>query len=318
MRCATLAWLGVLAASCATDLPSKTGAAFRVVKAEQPAVPVEAMYAVCWPQDAAAAQRVVLTWLPEDVVFEAREGASNATGRCLREIATSYPFAAKPTGSVELSPPTQPIDGWAVLGWVKLLSSSRYGPERGLIDAAPAVRACLGARPSRSTARFAVRPGPQVRVFPEAASELDRCLEAVVGSIAWPSSREVFFAFATVPPGDSKADVSMYFAPVTPSAGAALDPAVVKDAIHLALPQVSACWDSALARRANLGGARAFRFRVGDDGTVKAAWVSAGLDTGPVAADFLLDRCLRAALLTVHFPPLAGEGVYTWVFATRG
>jgi hypothetical protein len=319
---AALAWLGVVMAGCATDLPSKTGAAFRTVAPEAPSAPVEAMYTVCWPQDASASQRVVLTWLADDVVFEAREGASNATGRCLREIATSYPFSTRPTGSVELAPPAQPLDGWAVLGWVKLLSSSRYGPERGLIDAAPAVRACLNAGAGRTTARFAVRhvPGPQVRVFPEAVSEVDRCLEAVVGSIVWPSSREVFFEFPPTPRAvaSSTAPVAMYFAPPTPSTGTALDPASVKDAIHLALPKVSACWDLALARRANFGGARTFRFRVAGDGTVQAAWVASGLERGPVAADYLFDQCLHGALLSVHFPPEAGEGVYTWVFATRG
>jgi hypothetical protein len=306
--------------ACATpDLASKTGASFREVKAEAPVAPVEALYAVCWPQDAGAAERVVLQFLPDGVVFEVREGASNATGRCLREIASSYPFSAKPAGEVTVSPPAQPIDGWGVMAWVKLLSASRYGPERGVLDPGPLVRACLDRGPTRANLRFAVRhvPGPQLRVFPEAASEADRCLEAVLGAIAWPSSREVFFSFSSPSPAVAAGgDVARYFTPSGPSLGAALEPGSVREAIHLSQPKVAACWEAALARRASLGGARTFRFRVSDQGEVKAAWV-ANTASEVVAADFLLDRCLADTLLAVHFPPVAGEGVYTWVFATR-
>ncbi len=269
--------VGLLLGACATpEVASKTGASFREVKAEPPALPAEALYAVCWPQDAGAAERVVLSFLPDGVVFEAREGASNSTGRCLRELASSYPFAVKPNGSVTVAPPAQPIDGWAVLAWVKLLSASRYGPERGLLDPAPLARACLDRGPTRGNLRFAVRhvPGPQVRLFPEAASEADRCLEAVVGAIAWPSSREVFFDFPRPGPPPTTGDVSRYFTPPGPSLGSALEPGSVREAIHQAQPKVAACWEAALARRASLGGARTFRFRVSAEGAVTAAWVA--------------------------------------------
>lgn len=141
-----LGWLPLcfLALGCRTQrVAAQGGAVFRDVAVESPSVPASALYSVCWPQEASPTERVQLTWLDDDVVFEAQLGASNSTGRCLREIATTYPFATRPTGTLSLGPPRQPLDGWAVLAWVKLLSASRFGPERGLLDPSPLVRACL-------------------------------------------------------------------------------------------------------------------------------------------------------------------------------
>ena len=93
---------------------------------------------------------------------------------------------------------------------------------------------------------------------------------------------------------------------------------MVKDVVRLAGPKVSACWDAALVRRTTIGGGRTFRFRVDDKGAVVRAWVASTLSDGVTAADYLLDRCLAQTLGGLHFPPSAGDGVYTWVFATRG
>ena len=128
------------------------GAAFNdTVKA--PGVPAEALFELCWPDDATPTQRVSLVTMANgDVVFEAQEGASNSTARCIREIATTYP-GKRPAGEVKLGPATKRPSGWVVLGYVQLLSPARFGPERGVLDPAPLVRACLSQgdapRPSR-------------------------------------------------------------------------------------------------------------------------------------------------------------------------
>jgi hypothetical protein len=307
-------------ASCATPSASQGGARFDQVAAVAPSLPPQALFAVCWPQDALPTQRIALTFIEKDVLFEAKEGASNSTGRCMREIAATVPWTSPPA-TLELAPPEQPIDGWAVLAWVKLLSASRFGPERGLLDPAPLVSACLTkSGPLRPATRFLVRhtPGFEVRAIPSALSDSERCVEAALNATAWPSARELFFAFTSSQHAPAAAgDVSAYVAPAT-STGTALDPAMVKDTVRLAGPKVSACWDAALVRRTTIGGGRTFRFRVNDEGTVTNAWVAGTMSDGVTASDYLLDRCLADTLLALHFPPSAGDGLYTWVFATRG
>lgn len=316
-----LALFVVVLSACATPSASQGGARFEAVAPVALALPPEALFAVCWPQDALASQRITLTFLEGDVVFEAKEGASNSTGRCLREIATTVAWPKRPA-SLEVAPPVQPIDGWAVMAWVKLLSSSRFGPERGVVDPGPLVSACLAkAGPMRPSTRFLVRhtPGFEVRPLPSAIADSERCTDAVLSSTAWPSSRELFFEFASASKSPSpEGDVSAYVAPVSSSSGAALDPSTVKDVVRLAGAKVGACWDAALLRRTSIGGGRTFRFRVTDTGSVTEAWVTSTMSDGATASDLLLDRCLRETLKSLHFPPQAGDGVYTWVFATRG
>lgn len=313
-----LAVAALALAACRTDEVTSPGAAgFRQAPVAAPGVPIEAVFAVCWPLDALAAQRVTLTFLDRDVVFETAGGASNSSGRCLREIASTWPWDRRPAAPVEVAPPTQPIDGWGALGWVKLLSASRYGPEKGLVDPAPLVRACVdrGGGPGPSL-RFTVE-GARVKTG-FAHTEAARCVEAVLGSTAWPSSRDVFFEFGSLegaPPAEG--DVGLYFSP-TQTAGALLDPQAVRETIREVGPKVSACWDAALHRRAGLGGGRTFRFQVDGGGHVTHAWVQGNLSEGPVASDYLLDRCLADALLGLRFTGGPGEGLYTWVFAVRG
>lgn len=310
----------LLLAACATPSASQGGARFEAVVPGALSVPPQALFAVCWPQDALPSQRVTLTFVGDDVVFEAKDGATNSTGRCAREIATTVKWPS-PQKTLELAPPEQPIDGWAVLAWVKLLSASRFGPERGLLDPAPLVSACVArAGALRPSARFMVRhtPGFEVRAIPSALADSERCVEAVLSATAWPSSRELFFQFVSAQNAPTPAgDVSAYVGPTT-STGAALDPLLVKDVIRLAGPKVAACWDAALTRRTTIGGGRTFRFSVDDTGAVARAWVASTMSAGPTAADYLLDRCLADTLTGLHFPPAAGDGVYTWVFAARG
>ena len=76
------------------------------------------------------------------------------------------------------------IIGWAVLAWVKLLSTSRFGADRGLLDPAPLVSACLSrAGPVRPSTRFLVRhtPGFEVRALPSALADSGR-----FSSSGWP------------------------------------------------------------------------------------------------------------------------------------
>ena len=310
----------VLLTACATPSASQGGARFDAVAAPAARLAPQALFAVCWPQDALQSQRVTLTFVDKDVLFEAKEGAANSTGRCAREIAATVQWPTTPK-TVELAPPEQPIDGWAVLDWVKVLSASRFGPERGLLDPAPLVSACIAkAGVLRPSTRFMVRhtPGFEVRALSSVLSDVERCVEAVLSATAWPSSRELFFQFASSQNAAPAAgEVSAYVGPTT-STGAALDPVLVKDTVRLAGPKVAACWDAALARRTTIGGGRTFRFRVDDTGAVSRAWVASTMSEGGTAADYLLDRCLAETLTGLHFPPSAGDGVYTWVFATRG
>jgi hypothetical protein len=310
----------LLLTACATPSASQGGARFEPGGPVDVQVAPQALFAVCWPQESLPSQRVILTFVDKDVLFETKEGASNSTGRCVREIATTVKWPSAPA-TLELAPPEQPVDGWAVLAWVKLLSASRFGPERGLLDPALLVSACIAkAGPLRPSARFIVRhtPGFEVRVIPSALSESERCVEAVLSATAWPSARELFFQFASTQQAPPAAgDVSAYVGPTT-STGAALDPSLVKDVIRLAGPKVAACWDAALIRRTTIGGGRTFRFSVDDTGSVSRAWVAGTMSQGATAADFLLDRCLADTLKGLHFPPSPGDGVYTWVFATRG
>lgn len=286
------------------------------------ASPVEALFAVCWPPDSSSGAQVTLTFLEKDVVFAVGEGVSNSTGRCLREIAATAPWPRRPTGELVVRAPVQPIDGWPVLAWVELLASSRYGPERGVLAPGPLVAQCLAkAGALRAGARFVVRHagGVEVRVLPEPLTDGDRCVEAVLSATAWPSTRELFFTLepwrgAPAPSGD----VDAYVTPAAGSTGRALDPQGVRDVVRLAAPKVQACWEEALGRRTSIGGVRTFRFQVDDAGAVTAAWVSGGLADGPTAADVVLDRCLAATLKSLRFPPMAGDGLYSWVFAARG
>lgn len=313
-----LAVLALSASACTTaEAVGRGGAGFRDVPVTAPEVPIEALFAVCWPLDAPKGQRVTLTAIDGDYVFETANGASNSSARCLREIAASWPWRGAPRSSITVSPSEQPIDGWGALAWVKLLSSSRYGPEKGLVDPAPLVRACIdrGGGPTPSL-RFSVAGAMVKTGF--ATTEAARCVEAVLGSTAWPSTRELFFGFSTLSGApDAAGDVAHYFAPPS-SPGRLIDPHLVRETLRGAGPKVSACWDEALARRAGLGGGRTFRFQVNDAGQVTHAWVQGNLSEGPVASDYLLDQCLARVLRGLHFPGGPGEGVYTWVFAARG
>ncbi len=311
-------WLAAAPVGCRTDDLTSSGMSAPRASAAA-AVPVESVFAVCWPLDALAEQRVTLSFEDGDVLFAVANGASNSSGRCLREIASSWPWATRPRAPVVMSPAPQPIDGWGALAWAALLSPGRYGPSRGLTDPAPLVRACVdrggGLGP---TLRFTVEGASVKTGF--AHTESARCVEAVLGSTAWPSSRDVFFEFSSLKGAPAaEGPVDWYFAPVSEAAPPPMmEPQLVRETIRQAGPQVSACWNAALTRRPGLGGARTFRFQTGASGRVSHAWVQGNTSDSPPAADYLLDRCLADVLKGLRFPGPPGSGLYTWLFAARG
>jgi hypothetical protein len=294
----------VLMAACATA--PATG--FREAVVEKPSLPGSALLEVCWPDDAPPDAKVTLHFLANDeVLFEATD---NSTGRCMREIAQTYPWGAeRPSGDVELKPAH--ASGWAVLAYVKLLSASRFGPERGLLDPAPLVAACN----PRPGATFAIR-GATVAVLPTGpVTDADRCVEAVLGATAWPSSRPFTFELNGKAPA-AAGDVSLYFAPQKTLAP--LEPQRVHDAIMLVKPRIGVCWESALNRRAGLSGGRTVRIAVAEDGSVESATIASNAtDARASAADYLLDKCLIEAVRTARFGPGAGDTAYSWVFGDR-
>lgn len=291
------------------------GAGFHATTSAAPAVPMESMFGVCWPATSLPSHRLVLTPQGGDVVFEAKDGASNGTGWCLREIVTSYPPAARPTTALELAPPSSPVDLWAALAWVSMLSPGRFGPERGLLDPAPWAAACLSTGATRG-GTIAVEHAPLLTVRGLTSIESERCLSAVLGATAWPAPKDLRLALSRVPKTQRvEPGLEHYFAPAGDSTGT-LDPQIVKETMRERSSQISVCWNEALRRRAGLFGARTFRFRTDASGALTAAWVSS-LDDGKEASDALLDRCIVNALKGVRFPGTAGDGLYTWVFASR-
>ncbi len=321
----------LLLSACATSkgATGQGGAAFNGAPARAPGIPAEELFELCWPEEATPQQSVLLiTRAKGQVMFEAKGGATNSTARCIREIATSYP-GPRPEGERKVSPPTRPPSGWAVLSYVGLLSPALFGPERGVLDPTPLVRACLSQHDSpRPGIRFIVSMDPELKVRLEssegmtqpALTDSERCIEAVLGATVWPNTRRFKLDFSPkdtsgVAPNGS---VGHYFAPPG-SAVQGLDPLKVKEAISTRGPAVASCWEAALIRHAGLKGGRSVRLRVDESGTVSHVWVLGNVSAEPAtAADFLFDGCLVAAVRPVRFPPgAAADAVYSWVFAER-
>ena len=204
--------------------------------------------------------RVMLTFFKDahrqlkDIVFETREGASNGTGRCMREIAWAYPWKeGEVPDTLELSPPVARPAGWVVLAYVSLLSELSYSPSRGVLTPGPLVRACLengsGARPQL---RYRVQTGPvRVSSFTEVSApdqpgarqsvtatpvtDSERCVAAVLGSTVYAGTRNFEFDFSDpqrIPDFAPVSEVSAYFPPFSvPVAPNPLNPEKVKEAM---------------------------------------------------------------------------------------
>src|SRR5439155_20831452 len=203
----------------------------------------------------------------------------------------------------------------AVLAWVKLLDATRFGPERGILDPENYVSACLGHGAMRPGVQVAIRHAPalSVTIFPSGAlTDVERCVEAVLGATAWPSTRPFTFELSG---GSSaaQADVSFYFSPATPVSP--VDPQRVRDAMQKAQSRVAICWESALQRRAGLAGGRTVLISIDGDGAAKdVSIVGNASDTPLTAADYLLDQCLVGAARDVRFGGGApGDAAYSWV-----
>ncbi len=294
-----------------------------------PGVPAQALFDVCWPANAAPSQRLELSFISEggafrDVLFAAKEGASNSVGRCMREIALSYPWAAGelPAATLQLSPPATRPSGWVQLAYVQLLSGAPAA--RGVAQPAPLVAACLKAGDARPSLRYRVQPVPvRVEVEPGVVTDAERCVAAVLGATVYGTTRPLDLDFSAPPPvrPAPAAEVAAYFWPRLGEPRGVLPPGQVKEALTARQPAISACWESALARRAGLFGGRSVRLRVGQDGTIQAAQVTANRsDAADEASDLLLDRCLVGALQGTRLTAPSGgdaELVYSWVFAHR-
>jgi hypothetical protein len=308
---------------------------------------------VCWPRTAELSQKVRLTFYLaggrlQDIVFEPSGGASNATGRCLQQIAWEYPWdlaSGDIPEKMDVTPPATRPSGWNVLAYASLLAEGSYGPDRGLLAPAPLVRACMengaGLRPH---IRFRVQAHPvRVSVFfelseverPElrrteaelATTDSERCIKAVLGSTVYPGTRNFELEFSGgegAPPAAPDAEVAPYFPPrggPAAEVSGTIEPLAVRDVLSERQGQVTACWEQALQRRSGLFGGRTFRLRVGAGGQVDLAHVVANRsDREDEAEDYLLDRCVAAAIRTARFPPVRGGGAevaYSFAFERR-
>ncbi|MBX5481763.1 MAG: hypothetical protein IRZ16_07965 [Myxococcaceae bacterium] len=311
-----------------------------------PTYAVEHLWGPCWPEDASPEERVTLTLIREgrtlrDVMFEPHDGASNSTGRCLRQVLWEYPWRADVPDTVEVSPPRRPPNGWATLEHVRLLSGAAgFTERRGVLDPIPLVHACVrhgaGLRPG---VVFVVRTepvrvstflgGPGQTLVPTApANDSERCVQAVLASTVYPGPRTFRFDFSRgTPPGDPApfSEVAAYFEPpnLTDATGE-VDRGEVKAALAGLQPEISKCWEEALARRGGVAGARTLRLRVLPSGRLAFAQVVSER-VSPVgvqaeAVDYLLDRCLVSAVMRAQIPQPRGgpaELGYSWVFALR-
>ncbi len=275
-------------------------------------VAVAAVFDVCWPPEAPRDARVRLEFTPDDVTFSTFDGAENATGRCLRELASAFPFTARPSAPVDVRPPKGPIDGWGVLGWAKLLAAERFAPLRGLVDPLPAAVSCVGLGAPRPELTFTVRREPALKIELSAPVERpsEACLEAVLGAMAWPSSRVLTFSFRQAPPAVSADRTAVLFTAV-PDQASALDGAVIRRAFGARREEVQQCWEEVMARRPTAAGARTVRWTATSSGLV--AWI---VPEAGAIADVLLDACLVRVTQSAPFDS-SGPGEFSWSFGPR-
>jgi len=304
----------------------------------RPTLPARALMDACWPEPGVPGQKVTLTFFKEgatlkDVFFEA-EGAPNPVGRCLQQVAWLYPWEGALPETLAVTPPAQRPSGWTYLAYATLLAEGGFSPERGLLNPAPLVRACLAQGTGyRRNLRFYVEPQP-VRVSvhdgerpgaDRAVTDSERCVEAVLAATVYPGTRPLELSFPDstgAPPAAPAREVAPYFGPPgPPQPEGQIDPSAAKERITERQPAVSACWEAALVRRPELSGARTLRIRIGPDGAVVFGQIVANRsDREEEAADYLLDACLARAVASLHFPPPGGGGAefaYSWVFAHR-
>ncbi len=156
-------------------------------------------------------------------------------------------------------------------------------------------------------------------------TDAERCVAAVLASAVYPTSRALEFDFsdlAAAPAPAPDAEVASYFGfPGAPPSGSLPD-AQVQQAMVQAKDAVASCWDSTLARRGGVAGARTLAIRVGPSGFVTGARIAPNAsDLADEAVDYLLDQCLVAAVspLLLGTPQGGAEAEvkYSWVFAHR-
>lgn len=346
---ATLAVLALagLVAGCKTapDLASDPASAGPSLEAN---IPARELLDVCWPSFESPSQQVTLNFLKsagrvQDIVFDTSHGLSNGVGRCAQEIAWLYPWP--PNGapdSLTITPPPARPSGWVYLAYLAMVNQASGVHEEGIDSPAPLVRACLQyGSGQREHLRYRVRTRPvHVTQFTElsavddpdfrrteadlAATDTERCVQAVLASASYSRTRNFEFEFSDLsraPAPAPERDVAMYF-----DSGVDRLPTLRADEVKLALsarqPAVAACWNAALKRRAGLSGGRSVHLRIRPDGSLsRVTIVGNESDVRDEAVDYLLDRCLVDAIAPAHFGAVTAVGAqasYSWVFAVPG
>jgi hypothetical protein len=298
-----------------TNAARQGGADFRTLAPTAIESSFESVAGVCFQTESTGS--VTLDFADPNLTFSVKDGATNSVGRCAREIAAGYPFKTRPVGTLVLAAPQQPLDGWAVLDWVKLQAGQRFSSERGDLNPATKIAACLS-NPSGNEAlvQGSVMAGlvfePTLNVATPLRSEASGCVTAVLASTAWPSPKNVRMLFSPKPMPATE-NMLRYFRPsgdgLTP-----LNAEAVSAVVKAASAQVGACWNETLQRRGPLGGAKIFRFRVDANGKIQHVWLA---EPNGTPQDSILDRCLENVLKGLQFEAVAGEGLYTWNFASR-
>jgi hypothetical protein len=300
----------------------------------------------CWPEEGDSASRVLLQFTREDgklsaVEFEARDGASNAVGRCAQHIAFAFPWGGQFPETMELTPPMVRPSGWTYLAHLGLLNREMPA-DRGVLEPGPLVRACLGFGELRAGLRFRMHPPPtKVSAFVERMNvktpadlrtdseplltDAERCVAAVLSSTVYPMSKAIELDFThldAAPAPAGAAEVAHYFPPtIAEYPMGSLSPDAVQAAVGRGHEEIARCWDQALKRRTGLAGARTLKLRLSPSGQVLFTQVAPNQsDTAEEAFDFVLDRCLVGAISKVAFPAPKGgaaDVTYSWVFAHR-
>jgi len=327
----------------------------------RPPVPARTLMEACWPDFNVPGQKVKLTFFREgsalkDVFFES-EGIPNPIGRCLQQVAWLYPWEGTFPEVLEVTPPSQRPSGWIYLAYLTLLAEQDPVGERGLLHAAPLVKACLArGHGYRKNLLFHVEPQPlRLWVYDggrpgaeQTVTDSEHCVEAVLASTLYPITRPLDFSFPDglgAPAAAADIEVAPYFEPSSSvSSDGQIDPLEVKERMTARQPAVSACWEAALARRPTLSGVRTLHFRVGPSGDVASSHIVANPRANPRAnpglnssvnsssvnsssvssnedvVDYLLDVCLTQAMALFHLPSpgsSGGEFSYSWVFRHR-
>jgi outer membrane biosynthesis protein TonB len=166
------------------------------------------------------------------------------------------------------------------------------------------VKACMkehGAATGKLIVKFGIRPdGHVVEAAPSHASsnaKLDRCIAAAFSRWVFPKPR-----------GGVTMGVVYPFIFAQPKVGN-LDKAQVVEAIRPHQPEVKACYDAALKKKASLAGEVDVTITVALSGDVTSAAVQKSTTAWPA-----LDSCISGKIKSWKFPKPQGNGDFVFTF----